>query len=78
MIDDLSLLSVLTLVRVGLLIAGVCAIAVWAARQPHSQSYLIARLTRPRSTQLASPGRCAVEIDAPPNQSKEQKNAYSS
>jgi hypothetical protein len=71
MIDDLSLWSFLTLVRVALLIAGVCAIAVWAARQPNPQSSLIARLTRPRSTQPASPGGCASEIDAPPNPSKE-------
>jgi hypothetical protein len=71
MLDDLSLSTVLTLVRVGLLIAGVCAIAAWAARQPNPQSSLIARLTRPRSAQPASPGRCGPEIDAPPNQCKE-------
>ena len=43
MVDDL--LTVLTLAPTLLLGAGVCALAVWAARQCDSQSELIERLT---------------------------------
>ena len=45
MIDDLSLWTVLTLAPTLLLVAGVCALAAWAARQCDSQSELIERLT---------------------------------
>ncbi len=43
MIEDLSLILMLT--RCTLLIAGVCALAQWAARQPDAQSELVGRLT---------------------------------
>jgi hypothetical protein len=44
-IDDLSLWTVLTLAPTLLLAAGVCALAVWAARQCDPQSELVERLT---------------------------------
>jgi hypothetical protein len=43
MIDYLTL--VLPLVPSILLVAGACAVAVWAARLPDQQSSLVARLT---------------------------------
>ncbi len=49
MLEDFSLWSVLTVVRSGLLIAGICAVAVWAARQPDEETVLLKRLTKRRS-----------------------------
>ena len=47
MIDYLTL--ILTLVPSILLVAGACAVAVWAARLPDEQSSLVARLTGEKS-----------------------------
>jgi len=52
MLDDLS--TVLTIARLALLIAGVCALAVWATRQPDQESALLKRLTQRR-------GKCTDE-----------------
>jgi len=49
MLVDLSFLSVLTIARTALLVAGVCAVAVWATRQPDQETTLIRRLTQQRS-----------------------------
>ncbi len=48
MLDALS--AALTIARLGLLVVGVVALAVWAARQPDAQSALLKRLTGRKST----------------------------
>lgn len=48
MLDDLS--TVLMVARAVLLLVGVCAIAVWAARQPDEQSVLMRRQAERRNT----------------------------
>jgi hypothetical protein len=45
MIGAFSLWSILALASLLLLVAGACALAVWAARQNDSQSELVERLT---------------------------------
>ena len=54
------LTHIVTLVPSILLVAGVCAVAVWAARLPDEQSSLVARLTgetdRPGSVAPRQPG----------------------
>lgn len=47
MLDDLS--SALTIVRLALLLVGVAAVAVWAARQPDPESALLKKLTERNS-----------------------------
>jgi len=53
MLEDFSLWSLLTVVRSGLLIAGICAVAVWAARQPDEETALLKRLTQRRRSRCA-------------------------
>lgn len=44
MIEHFSFWSVLTVARSVLLIAGICALAVWAVRQPDKETALLKRL----------------------------------
>jgi hypothetical protein len=53
MFDDLSFWSVLTVARSALLIAGICAVAAWAARQPDQEAVLLKRLTERRRSRCA-------------------------
>ncbi len=70
MLEALSLWSVLSIARSVLLIAGVCALAVWAMRQPDQQSSLVARLTGRRNARPADP--CALAISTKTRQSEEE------
>jgi hypothetical protein len=67
MIAAFSLWSILALASSLLLVAGACALAVWAARQHDSQSELIEKLTgKQRGTLRESPtfaSRKAPEIN---------------
>jgi len=53
MFDDLSFWSVITVARSALLLAGICAVAVWAARQPDQEGVLLKRLTERRRSRCA-------------------------
>ena len=70
-IEDLSLWSLLTLARYALLIAGVCALAVWASRQPDQTASLVDRLTGKRKAGAPDADLCAATITAKPSQPKE-------
>lgn len=53
MLEDFSFWSVLTIARSVLLLAGIIAVAAWAARQPDQETALLKRLTQRQSSRCA-------------------------
>jgi hypothetical protein len=62
MLEDFSFMSVLTVARSILLLVGIGAVAVWAARQPHQETAFLKKLTERRSSRCAGGERTDAGI----------------